>query len=169
MRASSENPLWQFKLKDQPANSPDCNILDLGFFRALQSLQFQREPATTIDGLIANVEAAWEDYDPVSINSVFLTHQSCMNKIIETMGGNGYKIPHIGKKAPNNAGCCRRNLTSATRRTACWRSSLVMHYRSQYTCIQMLYVSVEHIYSSVELLLPRHARVMPAKTCCLWS
>ena len=72
MRASSENPHWQFKLKDQPANSPDCNILDLGFFRALQSLQFQREPATTIDGLIANVEAAWEDYDPVSINSVFL-------------------------------------------------------------------------------------------------
>ena len=104
MRASSENPLWQFKLKDQPANSPDCNILDLGFFRALQSLQFQRKPATTIDGLIANVEAAWEDYDPVSINSVFLTHQSCMNKIIESMGGNEYKIPHVGKKALNNAG-----------------------------------------------------------------
>ena len=27
-----------------------------------------------------------------------------MNKIIESMGGNDYKIPHVGKKALNNAG-----------------------------------------------------------------
>jgi len=46
---------WIFEFKFQPANSPDTNILDLGFFRTLQLLQFSKNPAKTIDELIANV------------------------------------------------------------------------------------------------------------------
>ncbi|GJZ21937.1 hypothetical protein Tco_0558976 [Tanacetum coccineum] len=32
---------FDIQLRFQPANSPDLNVLDLGFFRAIQSLQEQ--------------------------------------------------------------------------------------------------------------------------------
>jgi hypothetical protein len=39
-------------LLTQPAQSPDTNILDLSFFRALQSAQWDHGFATEIDGLM---------------------------------------------------------------------------------------------------------------------
>lgn len=96
--------LWRFELKEQPANSPDCNILDLGFFRALQSLQFSRGPSANIDELIANVIATWNAYEARKIYYVFLTHQSCMAEIIKSNGGNRYSIPHMGKEALDRHG-----------------------------------------------------------------
>lgn len=32
------------------------------------------------------------------LNNVFLTLQSCMVEVMQTLGGNNYKIPHINKK-----------------------------------------------------------------------
>jgi len=90
--------LWRFELKEQPANSPDTNILDLSFFRALQSLQFLIGDAHTIDELIANVKEAWRQYEARKIYYVFLTHQTCMAEIIRCNGGIDYKIPHMGKE-----------------------------------------------------------------------
>ncbi|XP_028771268.1 uncharacterized protein LOC114728523 [Neltuma alba] len=40
------------RLMNQPPNSPDLNILDLGFFNGIQSLQYKETPKTT-DDLIA--------------------------------------------------------------------------------------------------------------------
>ena len=54
---------WKIKLLCKPPNSPDLNIDDLGFFRAIDSLQ-QRKRAETIDELVAHVTAAYEEYDP---------------------------------------------------------------------------------------------------------
>jgi len=70
--------MWCFELKEQPANSPETNILDLGFFRVLQSLQFERGDANIIGELIANVHQAWAEYKAHKINHVFLTHQTCI-------------------------------------------------------------------------------------------
>jgi hypothetical protein len=39
-------------LFDQPANSPDLNALDLGYFAAIQALQ-QKQQQRTVDDLIA--------------------------------------------------------------------------------------------------------------------
>jgi hypothetical protein len=39
---------WNIALACQPPNSPDCNVLDLGFFTAIQSLQW-REASSNID------------------------------------------------------------------------------------------------------------------------
>ena len=39
----------------QPPNSPDFNILDLGFFRAIQSIQYKKQ-AKTVEGLIPAVQ-----------------------------------------------------------------------------------------------------------------
>jgi hypothetical protein len=91
-------------LYTQPPNSPDTNICDLSFFRALQSDQWNHGFATTVDGLIAQVLTAFEEFDPRKLEFGFLTHQCCLNMILETFGSNEYTIPHIGKKSLHAAG-----------------------------------------------------------------
>jgi hypothetical protein len=46
---------FNIRLKGQPPNSPDMNILDLGFFRAIQSIQYKKH-ATTVEDLVPVVE-----------------------------------------------------------------------------------------------------------------
>ena len=48
---------WDIKLKSQPPNSPDHNVLDLGFFNAIQTLQHQASPQS-VDKLIQAVISA---------------------------------------------------------------------------------------------------------------
>ncbi|XP_042022940.1 uncharacterized protein LOC121770239 [Salvia splendens] len=77
---------FKFHLVSQPANSPDTNVLDLGFFRAIQSLQDDKL-ATNMDELLANVWRSFEELTPQTLNKVFLTLQSCLTKILEVHGG----------------------------------------------------------------------------------
>jgi hypothetical protein len=85
---AASNPLgWKFEIEDQPANSPDTNILDFGFFASIQSLQCQYKPASIIGRLLDNVERAWEEYDPVLLDCVIITHKTCLNEILAYHGG----------------------------------------------------------------------------------
>jgi hypothetical protein len=84
-------------LYTQPANSPDVNINDLGFFRALQSL-YQRSTPANVGEIIASVQQAYLDYDHVKINRIWLTLQCCLNEIITHHGNNDYQIPHMAKE-----------------------------------------------------------------------
>ena len=79
----------------QLPNSPDTNILDLGFFRAIQL--FNDDCPANEEELIKSVEKAYGEYPWHKLNHVWLTLQSCFNMIIENDGGNDYKIPHMGK------------------------------------------------------------------------
>ena len=65
--AAATDEEWYIRLTRQPANSPNLNINDLSFFRALQSGQWDsvEEAHNDIDGLIEAVQAAF----------VFLTNQ----------------------------------------------------------------------------------------------
>jgi hypothetical protein len=81
----------------QAANSPDTNVLDLGFFRSLQSSYWAQTPASTIDGLIDNVRKAFAEYPPEALNKVWLTHATVCNCIIEEEGDNHFDIPHMKK------------------------------------------------------------------------
>lgn len=72
------------------------NVLDLGFFRAIQSLQHQEAP-TTIDELVHAVEKSFDKYSSENLNRVFLTLQTCMIEVMKVYGGNNYKLPHMGK------------------------------------------------------------------------
>jgi hypothetical protein len=91
---------WNITLTPQPPNSPDTNINDLSFFRALQSCQWGsvEEAKDDKDSLIAAVKAAYEDFDHKKINRSFLTLATCLEEIIQSHGDNRYKIPHIGKE-----------------------------------------------------------------------
>ncbi|XP_057793204.1 uncharacterized protein LOC131009814 [Salvia miltiorrhiza] len=87
---------FKIQLVCQPANSPDTNVNDLGFFRAIQTLKDQK-PASNVEELLKNVKDAYDEYPPEKLNHVFLTLQSCYHEIIKAKGGNNYKIPHMNK------------------------------------------------------------------------
>ena len=86
----------------QLPNSPDTNILDLGFFRAIQS--FNDDCPANEEELIKSVEKAYGEYPLHKLNHVWLTLQSCFNMIIENDGGNDYIILHMGKESMERRG-----------------------------------------------------------------
>jgi hypothetical protein len=88
---------WNIELLTQSAQSPDTNINDLAFFRALQSTQFDLGFATDTSGLIVQVLAAFDRFSHIALNNTFLTLQLCMEQIILIHGRNTYDIPHVGK------------------------------------------------------------------------
>ena len=94
---ATQNILWNISLLTQPAQSPDTNLLDLSFFRALQSTQWDHGFASNIEGLIAQVLRAYDEFDPRKIEFGFLTLQCCLDEIMCSNGSNQYKIPHMNK------------------------------------------------------------------------
>ena len=84
------------KLYTQPAQSPDLNVNDLGFFSSLQSKYYMTSPKDSIE-LIEMVEEAFKTYPWQSLNRIWLTLQSVMNRIIEERGDNKFKVPHTNK------------------------------------------------------------------------
>jgi hypothetical protein len=95
LSGNAEKPLT---LYFQPPQSPDTNINDLAFFRAIQSLQ-QTMHAKNKEELLATVVAAWDQYPPRVLNRMWLTLMSCFDETIQDQGGNDYSIPHHGKAA----------------------------------------------------------------------
>jgi hypothetical protein len=84
------------KLYTQPAQSPDLDVNDLGFFASLQSMYYKTAPTDALE-LIDKVETCFNNYHVYKLNHIWLTLQSCMNEIIEDKGDNKYKIPHMNK------------------------------------------------------------------------
>ncbi|XP_038679429.1 uncharacterized protein LOC119980705 [Tripterygium wilfordii] len=81
----------------QPPNSHDLNVLDLGFFRAIESLQHQEAP-TIVDEFVLAVDKAFDMFPSEDLNNVFLTLQTCMVEILRNFGGNNYKNLHVNKQ-----------------------------------------------------------------------
>ena len=86
----------KIELYTQPANSPDTNINDLGFFASLQASYYRFNPRSAFD-IISTVQKAYDEYCPKKLNRIWLSYQCCLNAIIEHHGGNGYILPHMNK------------------------------------------------------------------------
>ena len=84
------------ELYTQSTNSPDVNLLALGFFRAIQS--FNDAVLRNEEELIEAVSDAYDKYPKEKINQTWLTLQCCFNKIITHHGDNDYHIDHIAKE-----------------------------------------------------------------------
>lgn len=97
-RAVASADGFNIHLVCQPPNSPDTNVNDLGWFRALQSLKDEETPLTA-DDLIEAVLKSFENLETMKLNKVYLTYQSCLIEIMKKMGCNNYRIPHMGKDA----------------------------------------------------------------------
>ena len=83
-------------LYTQAANSPDVNLLDLGFFRAIQS--FNDMAPKNEEELIHSVQAAYTNYPRKRLNCMWLTLHSVFNQIILCNGDNDYNIEHLSKE-----------------------------------------------------------------------
>jgi len=86
----------KIKLTTQPANSPDLNVNDLGFFNALQASCCCCCPRNAIE-LITMVTETFKEHPINKINRIWLTCQSMLNEVIKNAGCNQCKIPHMGK------------------------------------------------------------------------
>ena len=89
-------------LYTQAANSPDVNLLDLGFFRAIQS--FNDAAPKNEEDLIKSVQFAYNNYPRTNLNRTWLTLQSVFNQIILCNGDNEYDIQHLSKEKLERAG-----------------------------------------------------------------
>ena len=84
------------------ANSPDVNLLDLGFFRAIQS--FNDAAPKNEEELIQSVQDAYMNYLRKRLNRTWLTLQSVFNQIILCNGDNDYNIEHLSKEKLERTG-----------------------------------------------------------------
>ena len=89
-------------LYTQAANSPDVNLLDLGFFRAIQS--FNDAAPKNEEDLIKSVQLAYNNYPRTKLNRTWLTLQSVFNQIILCNSDNEYDIQHLSKEKLERAG-----------------------------------------------------------------
>lgn len=77
----------------QPAQSPDFNINDLAFFRALACAVAKVRVGRVDfdkDRLVADVKKAWEDYDEEKLARMWEYHSYCLQAAIDYKGGNQY-------------------------------------------------------------------------------
>ena len=82
-RATVQACGMDIKIFQQPPQSPDMNVLDLGHFNSIQSLQYKANAVST-DELIAAVKDSFSQLRYGSLNNVFLTLQACMEQTILT-------------------------------------------------------------------------------------
>ena len=85
-------------MQTQPPKSPDLNVLDLSFFRALQSHQWRSGFANNINELVAQVQLAFVTFESRKLDFAFLTLQHCIDDILAIQGDNNYSIRHVGKQ-----------------------------------------------------------------------
>lgn len=84
VREGTEN-WWNIRLKSQPANSPDFNVLELGFFHSIRSLEHQKD-IKNIDDLVAATEKAFYELSPQTLNMTFLSYQHAMMSALKENG-----------------------------------------------------------------------------------
>ena len=81
----------------QPAQSPDCNICDLSFFRALAALVAKNRRGLElskqqfdIERLCDDVRRSYDEYSVETIERMWAYKSVVMQKIIDAEGGNYY-------------------------------------------------------------------------------
>ena len=94
---------WNIKLINKPANSPDTNILEVGFFNSIQALQ-DHTTLNTVDEVIAEVRRVFEQQEPAVIGMVWTTYQSVLQEIMLAKGDNTFKLHHLHKQTAERRG-----------------------------------------------------------------
>lgn len=85
------------------------NVLDLGLFQAIQSLQHQHAP-NNIDELVEAIMDSFNAMGHDKLKNVFLSLQQCLIEVMKCGGGNNYKLPHMGKEKLTRQGCLPDNI-----------------------------------------------------------
>ena len=88
------------RLTYQPPDSPDLNVMDLGFSNSLwtktHKILKNRDDIPSLDDVWEAVKMAWSDISPVDIEVLFRTLHLRMKQVIDCNGRNDMSIPHDG-------------------------------------------------------------------------
>ena len=88
------------RLLYQPPDSPDLNVLDLGFFTILwtkiHKLLKENDQIPSLDDVWDAAQLAWSNISSVDIEVLFRTLHVRMEQVIECNGRNDMAIPHSG-------------------------------------------------------------------------
>lgn len=101
---------WHIRVVYQPPNSPDFNVLNLGYFTAIQSLQY-KNVIRNIEMLIKAVEDSFRNLESDKLDDISLILQQVMECCLRYKGGNDYKLPHMGKQTLRKSGKLSKLLT----------------------------------------------------------
>ena len=86
------------RIQYQPPDSPDLNVLDLGFFSKfwimIHKILKNYEHVPTVDDVWEAAQVAWKSVSPVDIEILFRTLYSRMEHVIECNGRNDMPILH---------------------------------------------------------------------------
>ncbi|RHY15563.1 hypothetical protein DYB32_010746, partial [Aphanomyces invadans] len=83
---------WDIMVLNQPAQSPDMNVLDLGLFNSIQALQ-QRMECSSIEDLVCAVEQSFEDLAPSTLDKTFEILLRVFQACLDVEGNNTYDMP----------------------------------------------------------------------------
>ncbi|ETW06354.1 hypothetical protein H310_02634 [Aphanomyces invadans] len=83
---------WKIQLMCQPPQSPDLNVLDLGFFNSIQALQQQME-CRSIEELVCAVDESFKALPHATLEKTFQTWKRIMRVVASIKGDNKYKMP----------------------------------------------------------------------------
>jgi hypothetical protein len=90
---------WRFSMKTQPAQSPDLNILDLGFFHSLKTRAAHLKiVAKNKVQLVAKIKEAFAQYPSETLDHIWATLFAVYNCILQCNGDNQYLLPHGGAR-----------------------------------------------------------------------
>ena len=76
-----------------PAQSPDLNINDLGFFASLNS-RVWKERFGTIDDLVEGVQRLFGAYDSATLERVWQSLFQRYNQVLAGLGRNDFEVEH---------------------------------------------------------------------------
>ena len=96
---------WKIKFISQPSQSPDVNILDLGFFNSLKKrIASEYASATTEKELMDAVMGAYGTYDRATLECIWGHQYAVYGMILKHFGCNNFKAPHSGVRKNQRAG-----------------------------------------------------------------
>ena len=98
---------WMVELVTQPAQSPDLNVNDLGFFASLKSRVWGIN-ASSIDELVETIFQQYEEYDSATLERVWQSVFKVYNQTPRKMGDNDFSVEHTGVTARQKAGTLER-------------------------------------------------------------
>ena len=98
---------WMVELVTQPAQSPDLNVNDLGFFASLKSRVWGMN-ASSIDELVQTIFQQYDEYDGATLQRVWQSQFKVYNQTIRKMGDNDFSVEHTGVTARQRAGTLER-------------------------------------------------------------
>ena len=81
----------------------DTNILNLGFFNSIQSLQ-DRTTLNRVDELIVEVKRVFDAQDSATFGRVWTTYQAVLEQMTISKGDNTLKLPHLHKETSARRG-----------------------------------------------------------------